>query len=159
MWQKMMWDNVVNYPISFVNKFNFGKICLKRTLSFLFHLIKPINSFCAVIQNDSLDGSLQLVAACMVKSPCEQFIIFTCNIHTDDSSHSSYINSRYKAFYSPIQTYCMRTWVRFMYSQEYNRVNIIWTSTKDFSWKKMIQFFQILKGFFFKPPVCMIKTQ
>jgi hypothetical protein len=46
-----------------------------------------------------------------------------------------------------------------MYSQEYNRDNIISTYTKDFSWRKMIQFFQILKGFFFKPPVCMIKFQ
>jgi hypothetical protein len=70
------------------------KMCLKRTFSFL---------FCAVIQNHSSDGSLQLVALGMGKSPCEHFIIFTCNIHTHDSSHSTYINSRYKAFYWPIK--------------------------------------------------------
>jgi len=35
--------------------------------------------------------------------------------------------------------------------------NMLSTYTKDFSWKKMSKICQILKGFFFKLPVFMIK--
>jgi hypothetical protein len=136
-----------------------GRCALREHFRYFFHLIKPINTFCAVIQTDSSDGSLQLVVPRVGKSRCEQFIIFTCNIHTHNSSPSTYINSRYKAFYSPIKTYWMRTWVLVYVKSRVQCVNIISTYIKDFSWKKMIQICQILKGFFSKSPVFMIKFQ
>ncbi len=46
-----------------------GRCALREPSLFFFHLIKPINTFCAVIQNDSSDGSLQLVAPRMGKKP------------------------------------------------------------------------------------------
>ncbi len=58
-----------------------------------FNVIKPINTAMQFLKNNSSHGSFQLGAAGMGKSHCEQSVLFTCNMGTDDSSTSTCINA------------------------------------------------------------------
>jgi len=83
------------------------KIALRGPFPFFFHLTNQ-HILCSYS-----DRFFRLVTSTCSAShgqkPLWTVIIFTCNIHTHDSSHSTYINSRYKAFYSQLKTYWMRT--------------------------------------------------
>jgi hypothetical protein len=92
-------------------------MCLHRCFSLLFfcpffNVIKPINSAVHLLDNKSSDESFQLGAAAvqllnnnsshesfqlgeagMGKSDCEQSVLFTCNMGTDDSSTSTCITA------------------------------------------------------------------
>jgi hypothetical protein len=87
------------------------KMCLKTTFSSIF---SPYQTNQHILCSYSERFFRWVTSTCSLvwgKSPCEQFIMFTCNIHTHDSSISRYIDSHYKVFYSPLKTYGLRTWV------------------------------------------------
>jgi len=59
-----------------------------------FNVINASNTAVQSLKNNSSHGSFQLGARGMGKSHCEQSVLFTCNMGTDDSSTSTCINSR-----------------------------------------------------------------